>query len=316
MCMEQLKTKMADEILDPAEAVDHFLKRLNDEVSNQIRLLLEEKHLYQKVKIDRIEEFRREALRRVPKEARGSVASRIETELQHLLSLTSGGFPTRVSMEGGPKLVLCLNLPIVRLFCHTCKRKEPFGPVWYQDATNEMLKLRRDEKIGRNFDVSNIRLYFFAYQCQYCEGAPEGFLVRKTGWMFSLDGRSPMEHIELPKYIPENEAGLFRDSMIGWYAGKKLAAVFYLRCFIEQFARRQTAMTKARKTGDEIMDAYAQVLPEDKRSHLPSLKHWYDSLSEPMHAADEDAAEKLFDEARQEIEHHFELRQAFRIPEK
>src|SRR5438445_12586455 len=70
MCMEQLKTKMADEILDPAEAVDHFLKRLNDEVSNQIRLLLEEKHLYQKVKIDRIEEFRREALRRVPKEAR------------------------------------------------------------------------------------------------------------------------------------------------------------------------------------------------------------------------------------------------------
>jgi hypothetical protein len=30
--------------------------RLNDEVSNQIRLLLEEKHLYQKVKIDRIEE--------------------------------------------------------------------------------------------------------------------------------------------------------------------------------------------------------------------------------------------------------------------
>jgi len=83
--MEQLKTKMADEILDPAEAVDHFLKRLNDEVSNQIRLLLEEKHLYQKVKIDRIEEFRREALRRVPKEVRGSVASRIETELQHPL---------------------------------------------------------------------------------------------------------------------------------------------------------------------------------------------------------------------------------------
>ncbi len=113
MCMEQLKTKMADEILDPAEAVDHFLKRLNDEVSNQIRLLLEEKHLYQKVKIDRIEEFRREALRRVPKEARGSVASRIETELQHLLSLTSGGFPTRVSMEGGPKLSESSNCPVV-----------------------------------------------------------------------------------------------------------------------------------------------------------------------------------------------------------
>jgi hypothetical protein len=60
----------------------------------------------------------------------------------------------------------------------------------------------------------NIRRYFVAYQCQYCEGAPEGFLVRKTGWIFALDGRSPMEHIELPKYIPENEAGRRRQTSL------------------------------------------------------------------------------------------------------
>src|SRR5437763_9991512 len=131
---------MADEILGPAEAVDHFVRRLNDEISNQIRLLLAEKHLYQKVKIERIEELRTETLRRVPKEARDWVASNIQMQLRYHLSLTSGGTPTRVSMEGGPKSVLCLNLPIVRLFCHTCKRKEAIGPVWYQDATNEMLK--------------------------------------------------------------------------------------------------------------------------------------------------------------------------------
>jgi len=219
-------------------------------------------------------------------------------------------------MGGGPRLVPCVIFPIVRLFCHTCKRKEAFGPVWYQDATNEMLKhLRGEQRVGLNFDA-NIRLYFVAYQCQYCEGAPEGFLVRKTGWTFSLDGRSPMEHLEIPKYIPEHETALFRDAMVAWYAGKRLAAVFYLRCFIEQFARRQTAMAKVRKTGDEIMNAYAQVLPEDKRSHLPSLKQWYDRLSEPIHTADEEAAEKMFDEARQEIENHFELRQALRIVEK
>jgi hypothetical protein len=124
-----------------------------------------------------------------------------------------------------------------------------------------------------------------------------------------------MEHIELPRYIPKTEAHLFRDAMIAWHAGKNLAAVFYLRCFIEQFARRQTGLLKQRKTGDEIMDAYAEVLPKDKRSHLPSLKQWYDRLSEPIHAADEDAAEKLFDDARAEVEHHFELRQALRIAE-
>ncbi len=84
---------------------------------------------------------------------------------------------------------------------------------------------------------------------------------------------------------------------------------------MEQFARRQTELIRERKTGDEIMDAYAQILPEDKRPHLPSLKHWYDRLSGPIHAADEDAAEKLFEEARKEIEHHFEIRKALRIPE-
>jgi ferritin-like protein len=40
-------------------------------------------------------------------------------------------------------------------------------------------------------------------------------------------------------------------------------------------------------------------------------------VTEPLlHAADEEVAEKVFDEARQEIERHFELRQAFRLPEK
>jgi hypothetical protein len=286
---------MADTTLGPKEAIDYFVGRLNDEISNQIRLLLEEKHLYQKVKIDRIEELRTETLRRVPKEGRDRelVASNIETQLRHHLVLTSGGPPTRVSMEGGPKSVLCLNLPIVRLFCHTCKKNEAFAPVWYQDATNEMLKLRRDEQVGRNFDFSNIRLYFVAYQCQYCEGAPEGFLVRKTGWIFSLDGRSPMEHIELPAYIPTKEQSLYRDGLIASYAGKQLAAVFYLRCFIEQFARRQTGMLTERKTGDEIMGAYTQTLSLDKRALMPSLKEWYEKLSEPIHTANEDAAEVI-----------------------
>jgi hypothetical protein len=71
-----------------------------------------------------------------------------------------------------------------------------------------------------------------------------------------------------------------------------------------------------RKTGDEIMDAYSQTLPEEKRSHLPSLKEWYDKLSEPIHSADENEAEKLFESAREAIENHFEIRRALRIPEK
>ena len=96
-----------------------------------------------------------------------------------------------------------------------------------------------------------------------------------------------------------------------WNAGAP--AEFQQPRNIEQFARRQTGKLRERKTGDEIMDAYAECLPLDKRPNLPSLKHWYDKLSEPIHSAEDEAAERLFDNAREEIEHHFELRRALRI---
>ena len=47
-----------------------------------------------------------------------------------------------------------------------------------------------------------------------------------------------MEQVILPSFIPKHEKHLFRDAVIAYQAGKFLAAVFYLRTFIEQFARR------------------------------------------------------------------------------
>jgi len=63
------------------------------------------------------------------------------------------------------------------------------------------------------------------------------------------------------------------------------------------------------------MEGYAQTLPRDKRPHLPSLKEWYDKLSTPIHTADENAAEALFDAAREAVEQHFDIRRVFKIPE-
>lgn len=47
---------------------------------------------------------------------------------------------------------------------------------------------------------------------------------------------------------------------------------------------------------------------------MPSLREWYGRLSEPIHAAKAD--EGLFEEAREAIEQHFEIRRVFKIPEK
>jgi hypothetical protein len=298
----------------PKQAINGFATLFNERLAQQIKILLEQKHLYQKVNIDpgAVQQL---ILEHVKPSERRVVENEILRLCRDRLIPTSGGELRSVPVAGGVETVeVGLIIPNTRLFCTTCNEKSVFRGIWYQDVSNELIRLNRVHEVDLpTGDILTNQLFFIALQCQHCKGLPEGFLIRREDWKFSLDGRSPMEHIESPRYIPKTEAHLFRDAMIAWHAGKNLAAVFYLRCFIEQFARRQTGLLKERKTGDEIMDAYVQVLPNDKRSHLPSLKQWYDRLSEPIHAADEDAAEKLFDDARAEVEHHFELRQALRI---
>src|SRR5260370_42290767 len=108
---------MADTILEPGKAVDYFIARLNEEISNQIRLLLEEKHLYQKVKVDRIEELRAEALRRVVKDAREYVGPAIDTQLRQSLMPTSGGCSTRAASVGGAPYLHRVLTPQSVLVC-------------------------------------------------------------------------------------------------------------------------------------------------------------------------------------------------------
>src|SRR5437867_303254 len=131
-------------------------------------------------------------------------------------------------------------------------------------------------------------------QCQRCLGRPEAFIVERDGWRLSLHGRSPMEHVEVPKYIPKKEREHFRDALIAVHGGKVLAGLFYLRTFMELFARRATGET-GRRYGDELMEAYYGILPAAHRDALPSFKEWYGKLSEPIHTGNADAA--LFEEA-------------------
>ena len=184
-------------------------------------------------------------------------------------------------------------------------------PAWFVDFANEYGKQR--EHRSADFSLpAGFQLLWLVYQCQSCKGEPEGFLVRRAGWDFHLHGRSPIEGIEVPPYIPKAEYNLFRDSLVAFNSGKVLAALFYLRSFIEQFARRVTG--KAGKvTGDEIMNAYYETLPREHSSTMPSLREWYDKLSVPLHEGRDDA--QMFEEARKGIEKHFEIRRVFDIPE-
>jgi hypothetical protein len=106
---------------------------------------------------------------------------------------------------------------------------------------------------------------------------------------------------------------MYGDGLIAQQSGKVLAGLFYLRTFIEQFARRQTELW-GRSTGDEIMKAYNETLPQDLSSRMPSLREWYDKLSGALHDARED--NELFEQAVRAINEHFDMRRVAKIPEK
>ena len=298
---------------DSRSAINAFTRELNEQLAQQIKALFEGKHLYQKVTVDPAQ-IEKEIMKHVANP--DLVLPEIQKIRRNRLVPNSSSNSVLIPVGGGSEIVVAtLLLPNVRLFCTKCDERNVFAAIWYQDLSNELLRPRSDAVFETTADIFSNQLFFVALQCQHCKGLPEGFLIRREGWRFSLDGRSPIEHVSLPAYIPRDEANLFRDALIARFTGKHLAATFYLRAFIEQFARRLTGLKGQRKTGDEIMDAYAQKLPLDRRRMLPSLKEWYDKLSEPLHAADEEAADNLFDQARAEIESHFDIRRALKIPE-
>jgi len=152
------------------------------------------------------------------------------------------------------------------------------------------------------------QLFTLVYQCQRCLGKPEAFLLRRDNWTFYLEGRSPIERVEVPNFVPEKEEHYYSDAVVAFNTGKALAALFYLRTFVEQFARRITSKT-GRATGEEILDAYYETLPANLKSTMPSLREWYENLSVPIHAGRDDA--EVFTKAKEAIDKHFEIRRVF-----
>jgi hypothetical protein len=296
--------------LDVDQARHHLVCRINQQFSEQLKDLLETHHLYQKVTIDAV---------RITQEIRDSIAIGVRqlqfdcfakeffaapfTPSDEQLFVVVGGLPT-------PKPAPVLLIGNIKLFCSKCDGRETFSPLWHVDVVDELLKLPPQPRVQP--PPSCFQLFLLLYQCQVCHGAPEAFLIRRQGWQLILEGRSPMEYAEVAAFIPKVERPFFRDAVVAMHGGKTLAALFYLRTFLEQFARRQTGIS-GRSTGEEMMDAYTKRLPASLRDQMPSLGEWYERLSEAVHEARQD--EELFEKAKAAIENHFDIRRVFRIPD-
>lgn len=291
---------------------EELIRSISRDAGRALQTLLEEKHIYQHVVIDA-----KSLIAAWESKVRGLGATIQDgdTDFEKTRFTLSDTQLDLVDRWGPPdgSPVLTIIVSNVKLFCSTCDEREIFSAVWYRDMANELNKPVAFAAAARKTPPEDgFQLLYITLQCQRCLRKPAGFIVRRDGWKLSLHGRSPMEQVDVPKYIPKEERHLFRDAMIAAHGGKILAALFYLRVFVEQFARRVTGETE-RRFGADLMEDYGKTLPDPHRGTMPSLREWYEKLSEPIHAARED--EKLFEAAREAIEQHFEIRKVFKISE-
>lgn len=292
-----------------AAARETLIARLSEAASSALKQLLESKHLYQKISIPADSIIKQ--VRDTTLDARLIFDRAIEPFLSRPHFTLSSALMRTVDRDGTETTWPTLTIGNVKLFCSQCQSREAFCPVWYRDLTNELAKPGRRDGPDPTSLPAGYQLFFLAYQCQVCGGAPEGFMVRRRGWDLFYEGRSPIEIIEIPSFLPKEEREFFRDAVVAQNTGNTLAGLFYLRTFIEQFARRKTA-SKGRLTGDQIFDEYNKTIPEKQRDQIPSLREWYEKLSVALHEAQSDDA--LFEEAKNEIERHFDFRRIFKIP--
>jgi hypothetical protein len=230
---------------------------LSARAGEQLKSLLETKHLYQKVSINAGEEVERifaEVVGGHREVFRNEAGKRLRENL--VLSTTQLYIASR---DGGVAASLALQVDNVKVFCAQCDRREAFSPIHYYDVANELVK-RHSHGGSSPLPPPGFQLFVLIYLCQGCKKTFQGFIVRRQNWDLILEGRSPMEQVEVPAFIPRRERRLFRDAMIAIHGGKPLAALFYLRAFTEQFARRVTGLT-GKVTGEAIMTAYNETLP-------------------------------------------------------
>jgi hypothetical protein len=292
-------------------AQNAILIRLSQTASDALKSLLENKHLYQSVNINPANIAKEQIEQETYGDVKQSLYHWSANDLPKM-RFTLAQQQSSAVARGASQATLTLTLPHPGLYCGKCERREAFAPVWFQEVSNE-ISLQMAAGVSKQIALpGGFQMFFLLYQCQHCLGTPEGFLVRRTGWNLGLHGRSPIESVELPAFLPKSESWLYRDAVIAFNSGKILAGLFYLRTFIEQFARRVTGRT-GRVRGDEILDEYYKALPSPTKEQMPSLREWYDRLSEALHSASQDAA--LFEDAKREIERHFDFRRLFKIPE-
>lgn len=270
-------------------------------ISHQFRLLLEYRHLYQSVTIGR--ETLTVFLR--------SKSDGVKVEEEWAKEVFNGpwlletqGRPLRPYVPlGEAQPAIPFEISGAKLMCARCGQVNPFNFVNGRDVMSEAY-----DHAKAHVQAECVQVFLLALQCQGCKDLPEIFLVSRRDLKITLTGRSPMETILIPDFLPKDQRKYFEGAILAFNCGQTLPGIFMFRTFIEQFVR--SCSSRPSEPVDVLLDEYLASLDSHFKERFPSLKGAYGYLSEAIHAADE--SDEVFLRGKEDILGHFEARDLYK----
>ncbi len=193
-------------------------------VTEALRVLLNTKHLYQHVEIsaDAVRKQLTPMLRKMYVDHQmfdHMIAATMHPLFQYWCPTLAAGQNASLL----PRERMMFDLPTVRTFCERCEEVQPFNP---EPPPFGFPCVEMREK-GQVFSVS--------YHCQGCKDFPLTFMVTRRDFRLTLTGRSEIEKIQVPPYIPKDVARHYSSAVLAYNCNQLLPSLFMLRTLIEQY---------------------------------------------------------------------------------
>lgn len=275
---------------------------LNDQITQRTRELLETKHLYQQINLELSALVERET-KTLDHQMKVSVGSAVRTSIAQAWFASV----TPVAVDEDLPTPLTLSVQTVKLFCAKCERVEAFRAIFIADVLRPTFGLYSHVKHPA---TATAQTFVLSFSCQSCgeSAIPDVLLIQRRGEHLQLCGRSPMEQLPAVEGIPKEDQKLLSSARIARNSGQALAGIALIRCFLEQFARRDT---KSTEWGDRLMATYHASLPPEFPSQFRTFVSLYSDLSAALHSASEST--DVFDASLERIVEHFTARKLYRV---
>ena len=292
---------------------------MQDMISNGLKCLLATKGLYQKVQVDLsgLSQF-------VPKERVILFRHAIEALQEEFLlrpwvpiSRRPGGNielarQSRIIEISGQPVGITVKernvnfyLPSYQASCPICGHGTTFASLVGSHCERDGSGFPRIHTKGRQ------QLWSLFYQCELCHKHSTAVMVKRTGDLLIVCGRSERQPPPVPASIPRDLALIVEDAISAENEGDLFGAIYHLRTFLEHYMKDCTSTQLEEQTnGDALSDKYKTMLDARMNTGFPSLGPIYTGLSASLHTRR--GTREDFAKALKDIDAHIRAKTLFK----